>query len=156
VSPIQTSTKSKDGRVLSLAITNDQSRIQLNRPLIHDLAHAIFRDESSCVCIELTVNFLTDDAITILNRQYHKTDSATDVLAFALERSSDKIVADIIVSTDTAARQAKDYKTSVRHEVYLYVIHGLLHICGYDDLKPGNRRVMRRMEKKYLKQFRIS
>jgi probable rRNA maturation factor len=94
---------------------------------------------------------VTDPAMQKLNKRFHGSDIPTDVLAFSLGDDPGSIIADIIVSADTAVSQSKEYKTRPRYEMCLYVIHGLLHIAGFNDLTKADRLVMRRKEKEYLK-----
>lgn len=136
-------------------VRDRQSRFRLDRVLLRRITRAILAAERPGRSAEISLNFVRDAEIRQLNRDYHGSDSYTDVLAFPLERSEKKIIADIVVSTDTAVRQAGEFNTSLRHEVYLYVIHGMLHICGYDDLAPGDRAVMRRKEREYLRKFNL-
>lgn len=137
------------------SIRDRQSRFRLDRALLRRITLSVLAGERPGRSAEISLNFVRDAEIRPLNRDYHGSDVYTDVLAFPLERSGEKIVADIVVSTDTALRQAAVFDTSLRHEVYLYVIHGMLHICGYDDLTPGDRTVMRRKEREYLKKFNL-
>lgn len=82
-------------------------------------------------------------------------DCPTDVIAFDLSESKDKITADIVVSTDTAYVNAERFKTHPVYEVYLYIVHGLLHIFGYDDKNPGQRKLMQRKAESILKNFKV-
>ena len=58
-------------------------------------------------------------------------------------------MADIVVSADTAIRNAKIYNTTPRQEILLYAIHGILHILGYNDSNPKQRMIMRKKESLY-------
>lgn len=88
-----------------------------------------------------------------LNRQYHRTDLPTDVLAFDYGDRR----ADIIISLDTARRNSRLYKTKFKDEVLLYVIHGILHLAGYSDLKLKEReRMFRKQEWLFSRLKRLS
>ena len=80
----------------------------------------------------ITICLVSDRAIRQLNLMYLAHNIATDVIAFDLSEKKNRI-ADIAVSTDTAVRNAKAYNTTPLDELYLYVIHGLLHILGCKD-----------------------
>ena len=97
----------------------------------------------------ITLCFVDNRMIRRLNRKYHFRDRATDVLAFDLSDGS-RILTDIFISTDTAVSNAKIFKTTPLYENYLYLVHGLLHILGYNDNNAENREVMRDKEKYYL------
>lgn len=101
---------------------------------------------------EITICFVTDAVIRKLNFRYAKKNKPTDVLAFDLTHPENKgkLSADIIVSSDTAIRNAKIFKTSASYELNLYSIHGLLHLLDYDDRLKRDKKVMREKEAKYV------
>lgn len=100
----------------------------------------------------LSLSLVNDDAIRSLNAQYRGKDAATDVLSFPLEHeasgSSERLLGDVVISVDTARRQAEDYDASLQREIYRLLIHGLLHLKGHDHEEAGERRVMRREERR--------
>ncbi|MDD5196409.1 MAG: rRNA maturation RNase YbeY [Candidatus Omnitrophota bacterium] len=100
---------------------------------------------------EITVSFVSDKLISKLNFKYLKKKQPTDVLAFNLtdKPNSKKMLADIVVSVDTALRNARIYKTSAAYELNLYSIHGLLHLLGYTDHTLKGKPLMRKKESKY-------
>jgi len=73
---------------------------------------------------------------------YLGSDCPTDVIAFDLATTKSEILADLAISTDTAIRNARIFKTSPTHELYLYVVHGILHILGYRDCSDRQRKLM--------------
>lgn len=85
-----------------------------------------------------------------LNARYLGKYTPTDVLAFDSSLKKGEILADIAISTDTAIRNARTYRTSASYEVYLYVIHGLLHLLGYDDKTTGQKKIMQKEAAKYV------
>ena len=85
------------------------------------------------------------------NRRFLRQNSSTDVLAFGMNQGKTKyLIADIMISTDTALQNAKLFKTLPLYEVELYCVHGLLHLLGYDDQTLRQSRIMRRKEEKYV------
>ncbi|HEY5959767.1 MAG TPA: rRNA maturation RNase YbeY, partial [Polyangiaceae bacterium] len=97
---------------------------------------------------ELSV-LLTDDAtIRKLNRDYRQKDRPTDVLSFHFDAQpqstghAECLLGDIVVSLDTAQRQAKGRKRSLEDEVRWLLAHGLLHLCGFDHGNVEQKRVM--------------
>jgi len=101
---------------------------------------------------EITICFANDTLIRKLNARYLKKNKPTDVLTFDLTNFQDKrqLFADIIISTDTAIRNARVFKTAPLYELSLYSIHGLLHLLGYDDHSEESRKIMRGKELKYV------
>jgi probable rRNA maturation factor len=90
--------------------------------------------------VSLAVAFVRDPIIRKLNRDYRGKDAATDVLSFrgqqeeahTLQGETDRYLGDIVISTDRAIKQAEHARHSFDREVSELVIHGVLHLCGYD------------------------
>jgi probable rRNA maturation factor len=91
-----------------------------------------------------------DPKIHELNREFLEHDWPTDVLSFALDDRDDHLDGEIVLSADTAAVAAQEHGTTAADEQLLYVIHGMLHLIGYDDLSPADAERMRSAEQHYL------
>lgn len=104
---------------------------------------------------EITVRFVDDGEITRLNRVFHNSAVPTDVLAFNIAATAQprSLTADIAVSYQTACRNAARFRTTPRRELILYVIHGMLHLAGYNDHSLPARKKMRAKEKEILRNF---
>jgi probable rRNA maturation factor len=101
----------------------------------------------------LSLSLVNDDSIRSLNQQYRGKDAATDVLSFPLEDETasaprERLLGDVVISVDTARRQADAYAAPLQREIYRLLIHGLLHLKGHDHEEAGERRVMRREERR--------
>ncbi|MGA9944654.1 MAG: rRNA maturation RNase YbeY [Candidatus Cybelea sp.] len=101
----------------------------------------------------LSLSLVSDAAIRTLNREYRGHDAATDVLSFPLAETSDHkvpetLLGDIVISVETARRQAEEYDASLQREIYRLLIHGLLHLKGHDHEQLAQRRSMRREERR--------
>jgi probable rRNA maturation factor len=103
----------------------------------------------------LSLTIVNDDAIQVLNREHRGKDKATDVLSFPMfdDASSDpeideRLLGDVVISIDTARRQAADYDAPVQRELYRLLIHGLLHVLGHDHEEAGERAEMEAEEKR--------
>lgn len=87
--------------------------------------------------VDVTITFVLDREMRALNRRWRKIDKTTDVLSFSavegeLVLGDDKLLGDLVISTETAARQARAFDHDVAIEVGVLVCHGLLHLCGLD------------------------
>jgi probable rRNA maturation factor len=94
---------------------------------------------------ELSVAIGDDSWIQKLNRKYRSKDAPTDVLAFPQEGMPGEgslLLGDVAISADTAARQAKEQGHGLNEEMALLLIHGILHLTGWDDQAPAARRRM--------------
>jgi probable rRNA maturation factor len=100
----------------------------------------------------LSLSLVDDEAIRSLNHEYRDKNKATDVLSFPLEdtRSRDRehLLGDVVISVDTARRQAADYDAPLQRELYRLLIHGLLHLKGHDHEHARERRAMEREERR--------
>jgi probable rRNA maturation factor len=99
---------------------------------------------------EITLCFLNDYQIKKLNWRFRKKNTPTDVLAFGFSDHG-RLCADIAVSTDTALRNARHYGTTPLYETCLYVVHGLLHVLGYQDNSHVQRKIMQEKAESILK-----
>lgn len=105
---------------------------------------------------EVSVAIVDDQLIHQLNRDHLQHDYPTDVLSFVLERQADLLDGEIIVSSDTAVRAAREHDWPAEHELLLYCVHGALHLVGFDDHAESDRERMREQEQHYLEQVGIS
>lgn len=101
----------------------------------------------------LSLSIVNDEAIRSLNQEYRGKDAATDVLSFPLgdepdSGPSERLLGDVVISVETARRQAEAYDAPLQREIYRLLIHGLLHLKGHDHEAAGERRVMRREERR--------
>jgi probable rRNA maturation factor len=98
---------------------------------------------------DVSLAFLTDAALAKLHRRFLDDPSVTDVITFEGD-SLAGTAGEVCVSVDAAARQAGAAGLTFAAELTLYVVHGLLHLAGYDDLSPARRRRMRAAERRAL------
>ena len=103
----------------------------------------------------LSVTFLTDPALTRLHADYLNDPTPTDVITFEGDPELDH-AGDICVSVDTALAYAEKHKLPFAEELLRYVIHGWLHLAGYDDLEPRKKRRQRAAEDRALKLLRTA
>lgn len=104
----------------------------------------------------ISVVLVGDEEIAGLHAQFMDDPTATDVLTFDLrdDTAVEALEGEIVVSVETAARQARRLRLPGDEEVLRYVIHGTLHLVGYDDHTPAGRRTMRRQENRVLGELR--
>jgi probable rRNA maturation factor len=100
-----------------------------------------------------TIAFVSDKTIRQLNRQFRGFDKATDVLSFPSDESDDANLGDIAISVDTAAVQAKENGLTFDGEVAQLILHGLLHLSGYDHETDNGE--MNRLELRLRRKLQI-
>jgi probable rRNA maturation factor len=91
---------------------------------------------------EITVVIVSDRGMAVLHKEFCGLADPTDVLTFRH--------GEIVISAETAARQARIFHCNLMAEIQLYLLHGLLHLAGFDDLAANQRRQMHRLQKKLL------
>jgi|LakMenEpi03Aug12_release.lakeMendotaPanAssembly.Ray.scaffolds.fasta_scaffold46066_2 probable rRNA maturation factor len=102
---------------------------------------------------ELSLVFLTDAALAELHGSFLGDPSLTDVITFEADVLAGT-AGEVCVSVDTAARYAREAGRDFAEELSLYLVHGLLHLAGYDDLAPARKRRMRLAERRALQLLR--
>lgn len=110
-----------------------------------------------CPAGELSLVFLADAALAKLHGEFLDDPTVTDVITFSAPAGNDsgpeKIAGEICISADAAQRQTRATR-NFSEELTLYVVHGWLHLAGYDDLQPAKKRAMRAAEKRALQLLR--
>lgn len=111
---------------------------------------------------EISVLFVDDEEIRALNAEHRDIDSPTDVLSFPQYESLEEIwkqdypyYGDIVISLETARRQAAEYGHTARREITYLAVHSLLHLLGYDHIEEEDKKVMRSVEKGIMKELGI-
>ena len=127
-------------------VTFDQARLDRQaRAILSDVGEA---------SAELGILFVGDQRMRGLNRQYRGKDRTTDVLAFAMREaphSSAGLLGDVVIAVPTAVRQAKEGQRSLDEELTVLLVHGILHLCGYDhERSEKEARRMHRRERMIL------
>ena len=135
--------------LITVSITNRQKTLLIDRRRMRRVVRAIVRD-AEIPEAQISVAVVDDVTIAKLHQKYLNDPDPTDVLSFVLERSSKAIEGEVVVSAETALASAPHYGCSADEELLRYVIHGTLHLVGYDDTTPKDRTVMRKMEREYL------
>jgi probable rRNA maturation factor len=103
----------------------------------------------------LSIAFVDDDSIAEMNEAYLGHKGPTDVISFPLlgANDTDWVLGEVVVSLDTAIRQAPENDRQPLWEALLYVVHGTLHLLGYDDHEEAQRRTMHKRQQELLDIF---
>ena len=148
---------------MEILIKNQQKIIKLNQRKIKEIIRRILQYLKVDKEIEISVLFTDDKFIRTLNNKYRGIDKPTDVLSFSLQEGaikspeveSDKLLGDIIISVETAQKQADNLNHSMEKELTVLLIHGLLHLTGYDHEEDKDYKIMREKESEILKIFAL-
>lgn len=104
----------------------------------------------------ISIAVVDDTTIQRVHDEFMSIDEPTDVLSFVLESDEGYVDGEIVASADTAERTAERLGWNAAEELLLYVVHGALHLVGYDDLNPEAKKEMRRREREVLAEFGIA
>ncbi|MCX7661846.1 MAG: rRNA maturation RNase YbeY [Candidatus Omnitrophica bacterium] len=140
---------------MKLNIIDLQKELTLNKKKLRKLTNEILKGELRNIKGEINLVFVNDNQIRKINSYFLKKNVPTDVLSF--NESSDKknFFGEVIISTQRAKINAKRYKTNPIYEVYLYIIHGILHLLGYKDRKIEERKRMNKKTKEILSRLKF-
>ncbi len=133
---------------MQIFIINLQHKIPVPLRRVKKAVHRCGR-EMNLKIMDLSVVFVGKDRMRRMNREFLGHDWVTDVLTFFYSDAA-ALQAEIIVCPSLAVPQGKRYGQRVDQEILLYVIHGLLHLCGYDDRTEKDRKAMRQKEAELL------
>ena len=151
---------------MEIEVINRQRRERVERERLAQLARATLESLGALTGADyggaqVTIAFVRDAKMRELNRDYRGKDYATDVLSFgaggeakdAGGTAGDLYLGDVVIATDTAARQARAANLTFEREVEELVIHGVLHLCGYDHETDGGEmnRLEKRLRRRLLK-----
>jgi len=140
--------------------------------IIHDLfVQEISEDKVRMICqkvfdsfelknSEITIIFESDSFIQHLNLSYRGIDDPTDVLSFDINHidpeTDRRYLGDVIISVETAKRQAESHKASLDDEITLLIVHGMLHLLGFDHAMEEEQKEMWIKQRSILDQLEIS
>ena len=129
---------------MEIILKNLQQKIPIPQAKILKTAKATLRKLIKREHFSLSIVFVGTRRMRAINKKYLGHDYVTDVLTFDLG----EVAGEIIICPRVAFANAKVHRTSTEHEVILYVIHGILHLAGFDDHSPKDILKMRKMERK--------
>ena len=133
-----------------ISIACPQEIVAIDRGRMREVARAVLAGEG-IADYEISLAFVDNPTIHRLNKRYLDHDGPTDVLSFPLsDPTARKLAGELVIGVEVARQQAEEREHDIGAELALYVIHGLLHLCGYDDKMEAAAREMRQRERHYL------
>jgi rRNA maturation RNase YbeY len=101
---------------------------------------------------EICIIFTNDETLVEINRKYLNHDSYTDIITFDYNHEN-RIEGDLFISAERVLENSKKFKVSFHDELLRVIVHGLLHLLGYDDKNPKGKKAMTEMENLWLERF---
>lgn len=137
---------------MNINVFNQQNDLIINESQVKKLvASAIpFENEQ---CDEVSIYFITNEEMIDMHREFFDDPTPTDCISFPMDDASEfgyRLLGEIFVCPRTAITYADEHQINPYEELTLYVIHGLLHLMGYDDIEEEDRKLMRKAEQRHL------
>ena len=136
-----------------LAFRNRQRVRPLRLPLLRRISRQVLAGELGVTDYEVGFHFVNAVEMARVNETFLQHGGSTDVITFDHSDGAEpeRLHGEIFISVPDAVKQAREFRTTWTEELVRYLIHGLLHLRGYDDLQPALRRVMKREEERLLR-----
>jgi probable rRNA maturation factor len=135
--------------MIRVAIATPQETVPIDRARMRKAVRTVLAGEGVDDA-EISLAFVDNATIQRLNQRYLQHDEPTDVLSFPLSEGHGRLAGEVVVGAEVARSQAENRGHDLQAELALYVIHGILHLCGHDDAASASRGRMRGRERHYL------
>lgn len=134
----------------TINIENICTGVKVKKERISDLAQTVLLNEGVLEA-EISIVIVDDEYIIRLNQEYLNKNTTTDVLSFRLtDDTGDKLEGEVYANIEQITRQASDYHVLMEDEISRIVIHGVLHLLGFDDQTGEQKKIMTEKEDQYL------
>lgn len=145
---------------MEVEIENCQNDLEVDLTLIEQLAKFTLKKKKIPESAQLSIALVTEEKIRELNAKYRGITTPTDVLSFPMledlpQTQLPQLLGDVVICPQIAAQQAKRLRHSLNDEVCLLLVHGILHLLGYNHKKEAEARKMEVEEEKILEDFRV-
>jgi probable rRNA maturation factor len=139
--------------MIAVSVASPQELIALEYQRLKECARTVLAGEGVKEA-KVVLAFVDDATIAGLNKRFLEHDGPTDVITFPYSKGK-KLEGEVVIGVQVAQRESTDRGHDVNTELCLYAIHGVLHLCGYDDRSPKDAAEMRKKERAYLKQLNL-
>jgi probable rRNA maturation factor len=144
----------------SLAIANRQRTVSLNLRLLRDITNALLTELLELDGFALEISIVAAPEMARINKTFLNHEGSTDVITFDYaetptrntQHATRSLHGEIFICIDDAIAQAREFRTTWQSELARYVVHGVLHLRGFDDICAADRRKMKREENRLLKE----
>jgi probable rRNA maturation factor len=136
-----------------LRVLNRQKTRPIDLQLLKRIARATLKESLDREQYELGVHLVGVREMAALNEKYLGHEGSTDVITFDYHENDKSLNGEIFICIDDALVQARQFGVSWQSEVARYLVHGLLHLEGFDDTEPALRKAMKRRENNLVKEL---
>ena len=147
---------------MEIYINNRQDKVEIDEN-IYDILKEVIKEclilEGKSLNYEISLSFVDNKEIKMLNKEYRNVDKETDVLSFPMGEEDFLVplplLGDIIISAEKALEQSKEYGHSLLREISYLTAHSMFHLLGYDHMEEDEKEIMRQKEKDVMKKLKI-
>lgn len=132
---------------ICLRVYNSQKDLKISKTSVRRLVVGLL-DKLNIVTEELIVHFVSEKRICQIHKDFFDDPSPTDCISFPIDET---LLGEIFICPLTAISYAQKHGDDPYKEASLYLVHGILHLIGYDDIAPADRKIMKREEKRCMK-----
>lgn len=140
-------------------VFNQQLALKISLDQVKRLVERVIHEEGQS-CDEVNIYFVDTATICQLHEQFFQDPTPTDCISFPMDELEDetsyRILGEVFVCPDTALEYSRKHKNNPYEETSLYIIHGLLHLMGYDDIEEQDRNHMRQSEVRHMQSLKIN
>lgn len=144
----------------TLVLHNRQRRFRIDTRLLKQLAIWVLENEFASHSWDIEIYLIGAKRMAEINQEYLQHEGSTDIITFDYGNPATHLHGELFISLDDAEKQAREFKTDWKTELARYVVHGILHLAGYDDLEPVARKKMKQAENRLVraiaKQFSLN
>lgn len=141
---------------MNVTVSNQQEDLALDANKVSPIVEALVRFEG-IEADEISINFVGKEEICRLHKEYFGDPSFTDCISFPIDAEPNghyRLLGEVFVCPLAAIEYASRSKSDPYDETLLYLIHGFLHLAGYDDIEEEERLMMREAEKRHLENLK--
>lgn len=139
---------------MQIHFSNRQKLLSISKKQISLLVETVIHFEGE-TCDEVGIHLVSSAKISALHQEYFNDPSVTDCISFPMDSLPDyRMLGDVFACPEVAIAYAKKHKKEPYQELTLYIVHGLLHLMGYDDMEKKDRLKMRAAEKRHMQHLK--
>ncbi len=133
---------------------NSLKCIRVNKTQSHRIISAL-KKELDFNIASLQINFVNSEYILPINKEYLNHNNSTDIITFDYSENQSEFIGEIYISVSDAERNAASYNVSLDTEILRLIIHGILHLLGFNDLEKSDKKIMKAKENELVEKLNI-
>lgn len=143
---------------MNIILTDEQTDIAIPKKQVEKIVEEVIHFEGK-EYDEVSLNFVSTEEICALHDEFFDDPTPTDCISFPMNNEDlpfpgIRILGDVFVCPKTAIEYANEHQLNVYEEITLYIVHGLLHLMGYDDISDEDQLIMRNAERRHMSHLR--